>query len=560
MAEEGDDVTDYPYDLGRHTRTITTGSADAQTWFDRGLNWQFGYHHEEAMACYEKAIAADPTCAMAYWGLAYCVGPNYNKPWEAFVATGELPDCLSKARGWLATAADCPASDVERALIDALGARFPQDEPADIEVLASWNDDVAAAMREVDARFPDDDEVITVFAETMMNRTPWKLWDPHSGEPVDGADTAECRTVLEGAIDRRAADGLAPHPGLLHLYVHLMEMSPTPELALPAADELRSLVPDAGHLSHMSTHIDVLCGNYQDVVTWNSAGIAADEKFWSAAGPMNFYSMYRVHNYHFKLYGAMFLGRFGAAMDAVESMHRTIPEELVGFDPFPNFLEGYMTMKTHALVRFGRWQELIDEPLPADPELYTVTTAMAWYGKGVAHAALGHEAEAADAVERFDEALAAVSDERMIHVVACRDILAVAGQVLRGEVAYHRGDHDTAFDHLRQAVELEDGLPYDEPWGWMMPSRHALGALLLEQGHVQEAADAYEADLGLNDSVIRSNQHPDNVWALIGLHDCYQQLGRDAEARALRPRRDFALARADREIQTSCFCSSHASV
>jgi len=550
-------MSDYPYDLGPHTRTITTTSPDAQAWFDRGLNWVFGYHHEEAMACFEKALVADPNCAMAHWGLAYCIGPNYNKPWEAF-QPDELIEALTSARQWLAAAGQGPASDVERALIDALEARYPAEQP--VEDLSVWSSDYAAAMRNVWSAFPDDDEVTTIFVEAMMNRTPWQMWDPRTGEPVEGADTHECRQVLEQALQATEDAGPARHPGLLHLYIHLMEMSPTPEAALRAADDLRGLVPSAGHLEHMATHIDVLCGNYHDVVVGNSRGIDADLVYWQNAGPMNFYSMYRTHNYHFKLYGAMFLGQYGPAMDAVESMHSTIPGELVAFGPFPDFLESYMSLKTHALVRFGRWQELIDEPLPSDPDLYTVTTAMAWYGKGVAHAALKNHEEAAAAVDAFEAAVMRVEPERMMHVVTCLDALAVARQVLNGEVKYHKGEYDAAFGHLRQAVVLEDALPYDEPWGWMMPSRHALGALLLEQGHVEEAAAAYEADLGLNDSVIRSNQHPDNVWALIGLHDCYTRMGRDHDARLIEPRLDFALSRADREIETSCFCSTKAAV
>lgn len=308
----------------------------------------------------------------------------------------------------------------------------------------------------------------------------------------------------------------------------------------------------------MSTHIDVLCGNYQDVVVSNSEGIVADLKFYEHAGAMNIYSMYRVHNYHFKLYGAMFLGRFDAAMDAVNSMHATVPDELLKMEapPMATFLESYMSMRTHALVRFGRWQELIDDPLPADPELYAMTTAMNHYGTGVANAALGNHEAANEARKQFEIAAAAVPEDRMLHVVTCEAILGVAREMLAGEVEYHKGNYDEAFAHLRQAVDNEDALPYDEPWGWMMPSRHALGALLLEQGRAEEAAAAYEADLGLDDSVIRSNQHPDNVWALRGLYDSYSKLGRDRDARVLKPRLDFALSRADKEIQTSCFCSS----
>lgn len=508
------------------------------------------------MVCFENALEADPTCAMAFWGLAYCLGPNYNKPWDLFEPEEELPDCLTRSRDWLAKAGECPASPVERALIDALWHRYPQTNGAEVETLYTWNDAVAEAMRGVHQQFPDDNEVTTVFVETMMNRTPWQMWDPRTGVPVEGADTLECKQVLETAIANNAAANNALHPGLLHLYVHLMEMSPTPEDALLAADGLRGLVPDAGHLEHMATHIDVLCGNYQDVVVGNTSGIEADLKFWNNSGPMNFYSMYRVHNYHFKLYGAMFLGQFDEAMSAVDSMYETIPDELVRFGPFPNFIESYMSMRTHALVRFGKWQELIDMELPEDQDMYCVTTTLAWYGKGVAYAALKMHDEAANAITQFEAAAATVPPERNLHVVTCHDIIAVARQVLHGEIEYHKGNYDTAFTHLRQAVTLEDALPYDEPWGWMMPTRHALGALLLEQGHLEEAAAAFEADLGLNDSVLRSNQHPDNVWALIGLHDCYIQMGRNNDARQIKPRMQFALSRADNDIQHSCFCST----
>lgn len=548
-------MSDYPFDLGRHGRPITTTSPDAQRWFDRGLNWVFGYHFEEAAACFARALDADPDCAMAHWGNAYCIGPNYNKPWEVFTED-ELLETLSAARASLAAAAAADATPVERALIDALAQRFPSDQPP--EDLEQWSADYADAMRQVNEDHPGDWEVTSLFVEAMMNRTPWRMWDPRSGQPVDGADTVECLAVLEAALAAVESAGPGRHPGLLHLYIHLMEMSPTPEKALRAADDLRGLVPDAGHLEHMATHIDVLCGNYQDVVVGNSVGIAADLKFYDYAGAMNFYSMYRVHNYHFKLYGAMFLGRFDQAMDAVESMHATVPEELVKMEspPMASFLEPYLSMGTHALVRFGRWQELIDEPLPEDRELYAMTTAMNYYGKGVANAALGHHEAAAEARRSFEQAADAVPEDRMLHVVTCEQILGVAREMLAGEVEYHRGNHDVAFAHLRQAVENEDALPYDEPWGWMMPSRHALGALLLEQGRAEEAAAAYEADLGLDDSVIRSNQHPDNVWALQGLYDCYVELGRDRDARFIKPRLDFARSRADAEIRTSCFCST----
>lgn len=550
-------MSEYPYDMGTYSRTVTTSSPDAQMWFDRGLNWIFGYHHEEAGACFEKALAADPNCAMAHWGLAYIIGPNYNKPWELF-GPEEVMDTLSKSRKALAAARDAMANAtaVEKALIGALALRYQSDEP--VPDLYVWSSEYADEMRKVYKQYESDPDVATLFAEAMMNRTPWQMWDPVSGKPKDGADTMETRAVLERGIDDVRDNGLGAHPGIWHLYLHLMEMSPFPEVALKVADELRELVPSAGHLAHMATHIDVLCGNYQDVVTWNHKGIIADEIYWNNAGAMNFYSMYRVHNYHFKLYGAMFLGQFSQAMEAIEGMKKTIPDALIRLEapPMANWLEGYMSIETHALVRFGRWQELIDAPLPEDQDLYCMTAALNYYGKGVAHAALKQHDKALAAQASFLEIAAKVPEERHIHVVTCIQILEVAKEMLAGEIEYHNANYDVAFQHLRQAVANEDALPYDEPWAWMMPSRHALGALLLEQGHAEEAAAAYEADLGMNDTCIRSNRHPGNVWALLGLHKCYQQLGLEKQAAMIKPQLDFALARADSEIYSSCFCSS----
>jgi len=549
-------MADYAFDMGDYSRKITTGSPLAQIWFDRGLNWVFGYNHEEATRCFQQALTHDPSCALAHWGIAYCAGPNYNMFWENF-DPASLKTALQTATESVNKAKECfdSASDVEQALILALHFRHPSTEQPDD--LYDWSRDYAEEMRRVYSKYPDDPEVSTLFAEALMNLTPWNMWNPVTGNVGEGAATLEAKEVLEKALARESQSGKVKHPGLLHLYIHLMEMSQTPEVALRAADDLRDLVPDAGHLNHMSTHIDVLCGNYQDVVKGNQSGIDADLKYMNVHGAMNFYTMYRVHNYHFKLYGAMFQGNYTAAIEAVSGLNDTVPDELVRMSspPMVNFLEGYMGMKTHALVRFGKWQELIDEPLPLDPEFYCTTAALNCYGKGVAYAALGNQSAALKALEEFDKHLKNVDEDRYVHVVSCHDILGVARAVMLGEIEYHAGNYDAAFNHLRDAVEKEDAMPYDEPWGWMMPSRHALGALLVEQGHIQEAMNTYEEDLGFNDKVIRSNQHPDNVWALMGLHECYELAGLGEDARKLKPRLDVALARSDLEIKSSCFCS-----
>jgi len=333
-------------------------------------------------------------------------------------------------------------------------------------------------------------------------------------------------------------------------------MSPHPERALRASDALRDLVPDAGHLRHMPSHIDVLCGHYYAGLVANDQAILADRKYLEREGPLNFYTLYRCHDYHFKLYSAMFLGQYRPAIAAANELAATIPEELlrVTTPPMADWLEGFAAMKVHALVRFGRWQEILSEPLPGDTELYSVTTAMLHYAKGLAYAATAQIAAAEVEHQRFLAAFARVPETRYIFNNKCTDILAVAAAMLRGEIAYRRGQHASAFDYLRQAVALDDGLPYDEPWGWMQPARHALGALLLEQNQVEEAAQVYQADLGLDSTLSRASQHPENVWSLHGYMECLHRLGRDLEAAAVQPRLDLALARADVAITASCFC------
>ena len=551
-------MSDY-YDLGTYSRPVTTGSSRAQLWFDRGLAWTYGYNHEEAIACYRQALEADPVCAMAWWGIAYAAGPNYNKPWEAF----DEDDARSSLRTAFEASVraenlSVAATDTEKALIRALRSRYPSPEPA--ADMCPWNDDYAAAMRVVHEEHPDDPDVEALFAEAIMNRTPWALWDLNTGAVAEGADTTEAIAVLERAMERRRNRGEAPHAGLLHMYIHLMEMSPHPERALRACDQLRDLVPDAGHLRHMPTHVDVLCGDYRAVVETNHAAIEADRKFLEREGGINFYALYRCHNYHFKIYGAMFLGQYRPAIDAAEEMISTLPEELltVPSPPMADWLEGFVSMKQHVLVRFGRWKAIVEQTLPDNPELFCVTTAMMRYAMSVAHGALGNVEAAERQAEAFDQAVESVPDSRYVFNNKCVDVLAIAREMMLGELAYRRGDHETAFSHLRRSVALDDNLPYDEPWGWMQPTRHALAALLLEQDRVEEATAVYRADLGFDDTLSRACQHPDNVWSLHGYHECLERLGRHAEAAIVGQKLRTALARTDVPVIASCFCRLHA--
>jgi tetratricopeptide (TPR) repeat protein len=549
-------MDDY-YDLGTYSRAVTTGSSQAQRWFDRGLLWCYGYNHDEAIRCFRKAIEHDRDCAMAYWGIAYASGPNYNKRWDAFIEQ-ELKEAVAQAR--LATQAALAhidsASPVEQGLIRALEQRYQANQATSLEQLFSWNDAYAASMRDVYRSFADDPDVAALFAEALIDRTPWLLWDLRTGQPAAGADTLEAVAVLEQALQRMEQQGDAPHPGVLHMYVHTMEMSPHPERALRAADVLRDLVPDAGHLRHMPSHIDVLCGDYRGAMITNSRAIQADSKYLEQEGPLNFYTLYRCHNYHFKLYSAMFLGQCQPALEAADQLQATIREELLRVEqpPMADWLEGFVSMKVHVQIRFGKWQDILATPLPHDQALYCVTTAMLHYARGVAHAACGHVAAAETEQQFFLDALTRVPATRYIFNNTCLDILAVAGAMLRGEIEYRKGNYDSAFTHLRQARSLDDNLPYDEPWGWMQPVRHALGALLLEQGRVEEALQAYRADLGLDNTLSRASWHLDNVWSLHGYVECLKQLGRDDEAAAVQTRLDLAMARADVPITASCFC------
>lgn len=542
---------DY-YDLGTHSRPVTTSSADAQLWFDRGLVWTYAFHHEEAVACFEKAVEADPECAMAYWGIAYALGPNYNKPWEFFDGE-ELAQTVERTHAAVERAHEkAPrATPVEQALIGALRARYPQSEA--VEDCSVWNEPYADAMRVVYELAPDDLDIATLHADAQMNLTPWQLWDLKTGQPAEGARTTEARAVLESAL---ATDAGVRHPGVLHLYIHLMEMSPAPEQALTVADRLRGLVPDAGHLLHMPSHLDVLCGDYRQVVAANSAAIAADEKYHRQAGAMNFYTLYRAHNHHFKIYGAMFLGQARVALDTAARLEAAIPEDLlrVQSPPMADWLEGFLAMRVHVLIRFGRWTEILELPAPADPELYAVTVAMRHYARGVALSATGDVDRAETERALFREAVSRVPETRMLFNNTCQDILAIAAAMLDGELAYRKGEHDLAFAALERSIELDDNLPYDEPWGWMQPTRHAYGALLLEQGRVAEAEAVYRADLGLDDTLPRPLQHPGNVWALHGFHECLLATGKTGEAALVAHQLKLATALADVPIQASCFC------
>ncbi|MGV0607282.1 tetratricopeptide repeat protein [Mycolicibacterium sp. XJ1904] len=540
------------YDLGSYHRSIDTPSPQAQLWFDRGMVWSYAFNHEEAIRCFERALELDPGLGIARWGIAYAVGPNYNKGWDAFDPV-DAAASLARARMELRLAADHRASPVERGLITALQTRFPTDDPDDAQALETGGAQYADTMAALAQAYPDDVDVQALAADALVNVTAWALWDTRTGEPAPGSRVVAAKRILDDALATAAGRN---HPGVLHLYVHTMEMSAAPQDALPAADLLRDLVPDAGHLQHMPSHIDVLCGNYRDSVVANQAAILVDRRFVEHEGPLNFYSLYRAHNLHFVVYSAMFEGNSRTAFAAADELAAQLSPDLLAIEspPMADWLEAFVPLRTHVMVRFGRWDDLIAQPLPEDRQLYCSTVATIHYGRGVAHAATGNLEQARAEREAFAEAHDRIPESRYLFNNTVIDILAIAAEMLDGEIAYRAADYETAFVHLRRAIELDDALPYDEPWGWMQPTRHAYGALLLEQGRVEEAAAVYAADLGLDPTLPRPCQHPNNVWSLHGYHECLQRLGREAEVAIIGQQLTLAAARADVPIRTSCAC------
>ena len=504
---------------------ITTASADAQRWFDQGLTLCYGFNHAEAILSFRKAAAADPDCAMAWWGVAYAWGPHINNPEMNEEAIEQSHAAMTTAMQKLPN-----TSPLERMLIEALHHRYAWPSPPDRTPL---NQAYAAVMREVWRTNPDNADVGALFAESMMNLRPWDLWTP-DGQMQPGTD--EITETLAKVLT------LEPkHPAALHFTIHTWEASPTPEKALPAADILRDLVPWAGHLVHMPGHIDIRLCRYAEAATANQKAIAVDLAYVEKAGRGGFYTIYRAHNYHFLAYAAMFEGRREVALTAARDMAREVPLEVVR--AFPDLLDGFHAVPYHVMVRFGMWKEMLDEPRP--PADLPVMQAMWRYGRTMALSSLGRVEEGEREFSAFRDACGQVPESRTMGNNPTLAILDIGLSLAEGELEYRRGGHERAFELMRDAASRDDALRYDEPWGWMQPVRHALGALLLEQGKVAEAEKVYRADL---------SRHPGNGWALTGLAECLDRDGRQAEAEQVRAQFAKAWRRADTPVAASCFC------
>ncbi|CAK7217440.1 hypothetical protein SCUCBS95973_003152 [Sporothrix curviconia] len=548
---------DHYYDLGTSAAPkVTTTSAEAQIWFGRALVWTYCFNHDEAISCYQQVLAHDDTCAMAYWGLSFCSGPNYNRTWALFAEADRLRaihDTFHYGQEALARASKATAW--EQALIGALAKRYPDENPS--RDTKACDRAYADAMRDAYTTFGNNDldfDTVTLFADALMNVAPRKMFDTATGAPISTSPVAEVQALLERALGQ---PGVERHPGVAHYYIHLMEMSATPEAALPAADMLRDLVPDTGHTYHMPAHIDVLVGDYGRAVAYNDKACRADEKYFTQRGnAITFYNYYRLHNYHSLIYAAMLAGQSHAALDAVDRMEATITDSLLQIKQpaLADWMEFFLAVRVHVLIRFGMWDALKKLEPRDDKHVYCVTNVFVHYGKAIAHAATGNVEKADAARVLFKEASAFVPPTRLDFPNKITDILNIATAMLDGEIAYRCGQYETAFKRLQDAVTLEDKLPFAEPWGWMLPARHAFAALSLEQGHVEQAAHAYAQDLALVVTPGRFHQHPNNVWALHGYHECLVRLGRTQEAVNLQKQLAAALAEADVDITSSCFC------
>lgn len=523
---EATSASELPYyDLGDFNYPVTTSVDSAQTWFDRGLAMCFAFNHEEAVRCFERALASDPGFPMALWGMAYAWGPNINN-----LPVDPQQIAMASVAVRLAELQSDRASPRERLLIAALAKRYAVPVPDDRGPL---NQGYADAMRDVYRQLPDDAVVAALFAESLMILRPWKYWGP-GGTPAP--ETPEILAVLERALGR-----VPTHPALCHLYIHAMEASPTPEKALTAANHLRNAMPGAGHMVHMPSHIDVLLGDYGRVIAMNQQAIAADNEFLRREGAHNFYTYYRVHCYHFVVYGAMFDGQSELALRAARDLVQQVPADMLRAQT--DSLDAFMPVALHVLIRFGRWEDILNEQEPAE---YLPVSRCIWhYARALAYAATGRVGQAQAEQAGFFRVRDTVPETSYLFQNSARDILGVAEAMMAGEILYRQGDYERAFEQLREAVRRDDALNYDEPWGWMQPARHALGALLLEQGRVAEAEAVYRADL---------KRHPHNVWSLHGLAESFERAGHSSIAAAVRDQLTQAAARADVTVSRSCYC------
>ena len=551
---------------------------EARKMWARGFIFMINYNHEEAIACFTEVTKLDDKCAMAWWGIAYGVSSNYN--WPPGLGSGH--DACTAAMGLLEG-----LTELEVDLITALSKRHSAEardgaNPAALSMGNSpeLNAAFAEAMAGVYEKYKGNLDVAAIYAEGLMNLKPWALWnrDAKTGEITPADDnTLKAIKVIEDAFE---VEGGKVHPPLCHLYCHALELSPFPEKALPAADTLRTLMPDCGHLVHMPSHIDAWVGQWKEGIDANVAGANADDKYVKQSGKDSmFYKFYRNHNKHFIVWCAMHDGQYETAMKWARQMQDQLQAGdkdsgvsfmLAGIIPMGAiFLESYTTMPLMAMIRFGKWDEIIAEPQKTDEAVFPVYIATQHYARGVAFASKGMVKEAEEEQVKFEAALKnpALAGRVLHNNKQYQDpaegpsILNVSRHVLEGEIAYRKGfiakaagdaaaeGHFTeAFDKLRKGVDLSLNLAYNEPWGQMQPIRHILGALLFEQEKYEEAEAVYRDDIKM---------WKDNMWGLLGLKLCLEKKGDAAKEECEKVSKlfDERSARADNKPTATCYCA-----
>ena len=486
--------------LGSLHHPITTTSELAQQYFDQGLRLVYAFNHEEAVRSFEAAAQLDPQAAMPYWGIALALGPNINRTMERKDEHRAI-EMVEKARR-LATR----TVPREQAYIDALVARYVGRKGVKRKGL---DEAYAKAMRSVVQRFPEDTDAATLFAEALMDLRPWDLWKP-DGRPQPG--TEEIITTLESVLEQDP-----DHPGACHYYLHAVEASSQPERALPCAERLPGLMPGAGHLVHMPAHIYMRIGLYHEAVERNQDAAHVDQLYLAGRNQSSEYAGgYYTHNLHFLWASLMMEGRNDDALKAARDLTATIALEEVRKD---RGKELYLSAPIFSMIRFGRWEELLREPVP--PKGLRLLDGMWRLGRGLALVATGRLPGAEGEHVVLAGLTKQIRRDRTTEEKSERVLLKIAERVLAGELAARRQHYDDAIRLLEEAVKMEEALPYSEPPLWPLSVRHHLGAVLLLADRLSEAEAVYHADL---------LHHPDNGWALTGLIQSLRAQQKDDQA------------------------------
>jgi tetratricopeptide (TPR) repeat protein len=508
-------------DLGSWSHRVTTASPLAQKYFDQGLRLYYGFNQDEATRAFREAARLDPRCAMAWWGVALAAGPNINLPMDephGRTALEAIARAASLAKG---------ASPSDRAYIEAQLARFSARPSARRGTLDSTYCD---AMRGLAKRFPADPDAAVLFAESILDLNPWNQW-AHDGSPNPG--TLEAVAALEAVLARHPA-----HPGANHFYVHAVEASDHPEKALTAAKRLETLVPGAGHLVHMPSHIYARTGQYREALEQNRRAVAIDEKYIAEQKPEGAYPlMYYNHNIQFIWFAALQEGRSAEALEAARKIAEHFPPEVLAQ---MSMLELAPPLPIMTLVRFGRWDEALKEPGPPASERYA--RGVWHYARGMAFAGKGDLPAAQVALDSLVVASAWIPADMLISINYAAPLLRIARSTLTGEIAARSHEIDRAVRLLQIAVAQEDSLHYDEPPTWYYPVRHSLGAVLLGAGRAKAAEAVYREDL---------RRHPENGWSLVGLSKALAAQGRAREAAAVDERFRKAWSEADVKLTAS---------